>query len=245
MSPARPSALSRMAASVRSGRPDPLTSVALTIPVFLVYHLGILFIDLRNGVDWVSGLTLALLHSSIEGYVLVTVALAGALALAVEVLRRRGSVRHTNLLPIVAESVLWAFAMLVTVGWATAQVDAALSVGDAALGPLDKIVMAAGAGFHEEVVFRVGLLSGGTWLLLRGPRLSAGTAMAVSALVSSLMFSLVHHIGPMNDPMSIGVFTFRTFAGLFLSAVYLLRGFAVAVYTHTIYDALVFFVLAP
>jgi len=236
--------LARVAASVRRKRPDPLTSVALTIPVFLVYHLGILFIDLRNGVDWISGLTLALLRSSIEGYVVVTVVLAGLLALTVEVLRRRGSVRRTELLPIVAESVLWAFAMLVTVGWATAQVDAALSLSDQALSPLDKVVMAAGAGFHEEVVFRVGLVSGGSWLLMRSGRLSAAAALVTSVVASSLVFSLVHHLGPMTEPIAFGVFTFRTFAGLFLAAVYLLRGFAVAVYTHTLYDALVFFVLA-
>ena len=28
---------------------DPLTSLVLTIPVFLVYHLGILLVDMRNG----------------------------------------------------------------------------------------------------------------------------------------------------------------------------------------------------
>ena len=30
-------------------RPDPLTSIALTIPVFLIYHLGILVVESQRG----------------------------------------------------------------------------------------------------------------------------------------------------------------------------------------------------
>ena len=57
-------------------RHDPLTSLALTVPVFLLYHLGILFVDLRNGVDLVSGLTFQLLHYSMLAYVGTTLAVA-------------------------------------------------------------------------------------------------------------------------------------------------------------------------
>ena len=42
-------------------RHDPLTSLVLTVPVFLIYHLGILLIDIKNGVDLVSTLTFAVL----------------------------------------------------------------------------------------------------------------------------------------------------------------------------------------
>jgi len=74
-------------------RHDPLTGLLLTIPVFLIYHLGILFINLRNGVDLVSGLTFELLHRSPLAYVGVTLGYAAAIAIAAYVLRRRGAIR--------------------------------------------------------------------------------------------------------------------------------------------------------
>jgi hypothetical protein len=241
--------ISRAGAALRTGRPDPLTSVVLTTPVFLVYHLGVLLIDKRNGVDWVSDLTLQLLHASVPAYVAVSIGLCALLALAVFLLRKRGTVRPQALLPIVAESAAWAVLMLVSVGWAVQSVMPALqlpmlSVGGAAaqLGPIEKIVMAAGAGFHEEVTFRVILFSGAARLLT-----SLGTralpAFLLTALLSSLVFAFVHHLGAAGEGLTVAAFSFRTLAGLYLCALYAARGFAVAVYTHALYDALVFFVL--
>jgi len=235
--------IERTGAALRRGRPDPLTSVVLTTPVFLVYHLGILLIDKRNGVDWVSDLTLELLHASVPVYVGVSVGLCALLALAVFLLRKRGTVRPQALLPIVAESVVWAVLMLVSVGWAVQSVVPALSVGALAqLGPIEKIVMAAGAGFHEEVTFRVILFSGGARLLMAlGTR--AWPAFLLTALLSSLVFAFVHHLGAGGEGLTVAAFSFRTLAGLYLCGLYAARGFAVAVYTHALYDALVFFVL--
>jgi hypothetical protein len=267
--------ISRAGATLRTGRPDPLTSVVLTTPVFLVYHLGVLLIDKRNGVDWVSDLTLELLHASAPAYVAVSIGLCALLALAVFLLRKRGTVRPQALLPIVAESAVWAVLMLVSVGWAVQSVmpalqllassatapvlpggalfdgiapalrgGATLSVGAAAaqLGPIEKIVMAAGAGFHEEVTFRVILFSGAARLLT-----SLGTralpAFLLTALLSSLVFAFVHHLGAAGEGLTVAAFSFRTLAGLYLCALYAARGFAVAVYTHALYDVLVFFVL--
>ncbi|MBW2463694.1 MAG: hypothetical protein JRH11_18735 [Deltaproteobacteria bacterium] len=88
-------------------RHDPLTSLVLTVPVFLVYHLGILFIDLRNGVDLVSGLTFRLLEQSIGAYVAVTV--GGAMALVgAGVFLRRGDKRFQprELVPVLVESAV-------------------------------------------------------------------------------------------------------------------------------------------
>jgi hypothetical protein len=239
----------RTAAAVRRGRPDPLTSVVLTIPLFLVYHLGILLIDKRNGVDWVSDLTLELLRASVPAYIATSVGLCALLALAAWLLRKRGTVRPQALLPIVAESAVWAVIMLISVGWAVQSVMPALqlpatSVGAAAgqLGPLEKIVMAAGAGFHEEVAFRVVFFSGGARLLvLCGAR--ALPSYLLAALGSSLVFAFVHHLGAGGEGLTAAAFSFRTLAGLYLCALYAARGFAVAVYTHALYDALVFFVL--
>jgi hypothetical protein len=111
--------------------------------------------------------------------------------------------------------------------------------------------MSAGAGFHEEVIFRVALFGGGayalhTWALpLAGfPRGKESELRAglIAAFTSSLLFSLVHYLGSLGDAFSLSSFVFRFLMGLCFVALFRFRGFAVVVYTHTIYDLLVFFV---
>lgn len=226
-------------------RHDPLTSLLLTIPIFLLYHLGILLISMRNGVDLVSGLTFELLERSLLAYVGVTIGYAVAIVIAVAVLRKKGKVKPAEWLPVLGESAILAVVMSFTVGWATNQLFD-WQAGPPAMNPLEKLVMAAGAGFHEELVFRVGLFAGGTWLLNRFTKLGEWKSALIAALVSSLIFSGIHYVGPFGDPITpIGPFlmsfTFRALAGLYLAAVYRFRGFAVAVYTHTVYDLIVFF----
>jgi hypothetical protein len=231
-------------ARVRRGKPDPLTSLVLTLPIFVTYHLGILFIDKRNGVDWVTELTLRLVHSSVPAYVVVTASLALGLAGAVWLLRRAGTLQPRAFLPIVIESALWAGFMLVALGWATARLAPWLKVGRGLpLGPLEKLVMAAGAGFHEELMFRVILLSGGALLLRRVFGAGATRAWLWATLLSSLTFAFVHHLGPYGEPISAMALCFRTLAGVYLALVYGARGFAVAVHTHAFYDLLVFYLL--
>ena len=239
------SRVARVLDALKRSKPDPLTSVALTMPVFLIYHLGILLIDKRNGVDWVSQLTLRLLDASVPAYAGVTIGLCVALALTLWILRKRGTLEPKDLLPVVAESGLWAVVMLASVGYAVQSMAPALSVGSTALvlNPLEKIVMAAGAGFHEEVVFRVLLFSGGARLLIQLLKARVVGAFVLSALLSSLAFAFVHHLGLGGEGITLAAFSFRTLAGLYLCAVYAARGFAIAVYTHALYDALVFFVL--
>ena len=60
--------------------------------------------------------------------------------------------------------------------------------------------------------------------------------------ISSLLFSAMHHIPPYGDPFTIGVFTFRVLAGACFGLIFWFRGFAVAVYTHALYDLYVLLV---
>lgn len=246
-------------------RHDPLMSLVLTVPVFLVYHLGILFMELRNGADLVSSLMFELISRSPMAYAGLTLAYAAALVGTAFFLKGAGHVTPSRWLPLILESTVWAFLMAVTVGWATQQVFHVgaiagqasepslwsrifdLSADTAALGsgfgPFDKIVMSAGAGFHEELVFRVLLLGGGIAFFKRMPLMGETRAFVVGLVVSSLVFSAVHYVGSLGDDFSLVSFGFRFFAGAFLGLLYYFRGFAVAVYTHTIYDLWVMFVI--
>jgi hypothetical protein len=226
-------------------RHDPLTSLVLTIPVFLLYHLGILLIDVRNGVDFVSEATLALLANK-PAYIGVTLGLAATLFGVVWFLRRRGKLKPAKMPYVVLEGALLAIVMAISIGWATGKVFAS-QVGAPPLSPLDKIILSAGAGFHEEIVFRAALFAGISWILLKWTKIrdwkKAGKIgiVVLVALISSLLFSAVHYIGAFADDFTMASFFFRALTGLFLCLVYQFRGFAVAVYTHFLYDVFVFF----
>jgi primosomal protein N' (replication factor Y) len=80
---------------------------------------------------------------------------------------------------VFGESVVLAVVMLFTVGWATQQIFDA-QTGPHAMGPLEKLVMACGAGFHEELMFRVVLFAGGALAL---ERVGLGTEQLEDRLV--------------------------------------------------------------
>ncbi|HEX7479850.1 MAG TPA: hypothetical protein VF331_18755 [Polyangiales bacterium] len=226
-------------------RPDPLTSIAFTVPVFLVYHLGLLVVDLRAGVDLVSGALLSLLHASVPAYVIATFALTLALAGAVYVQRKRGKLPQLGIAPVLLESVAFALLLLFAFGWSTHRL--ARTLDDAALQSLGvgaKLVLAAGAGFHEELIFRAVLVTGAAAALVRLVGMHRTVALVVCLVGSSCLASLAYNFGAFAEPFVLQAFGYRVLAAALLALIYLTRGFAVAVYTHTFYVALSLFVYA-
>jgi membrane protease YdiL (CAAX protease family) len=97
------------------------------------------------------------------------------------------------------------------------------------------VVLSLGAGVHEELVFRLGLMGGGTAaLLLAG--LGRGPSVAIALVVSAVLFSAAHHAGPLGEPFDRGVFVYRALAGVVFGLVFYFRSLAHAVYTHFLYD---------
>ena len=64
------------------GRQARLIDVFLTVPVFVVYHLGVVFLTVRNGLDPVTDLLLSVLHRSMLAYLGITVCVGGLFVLA-------------------------------------------------------------------------------------------------------------------------------------------------------------------
>ncbi|NNF58776.1 MAG: CPBP family intramembrane metalloprotease [Rhodothermaceae bacterium] len=219
------------------------------LPLLVLYEVGIVLANggqlqaVRVGADlWVKRLV---------GFVGGT----GGLAIGLVVLiigavifwaerKQRPPLRARYFGLIVAESLLYAVVLAFVVGgivgllfgvWATpamlAQPMARLSL------PL-QLALSIGAGLYEELVFRV-LLVGGLFLAVRRLIPKRTHAYLVAALIGAFVFSLVHYLGPLGDPFQFGSFTFRFLFGLALNAVFLVRGFAVAAWTHALYDVLV------
>ena len=71
---------------------------------------------------------------------------------------------------------------------------------------------------------------------MQTPAVLAST-LAVTA--SALLFSLAHHAGTPGEAFTWFAFIFRWLAGVYFAWVFVVRGFGVAVGTHTAYDILV------
>jgi membrane protease YdiL (CAAX protease family) len=146
---------------------------------------------------------------------------------------------------MVAESVVYAIVLAALIGFVVGLLFAVapeLVPAVQAVGRPDRFTMLAlslGAGIYEELVFRV-ILVGGLFLLLhRTTAWTRGRAYVVAAVVGALLFSAVHYVGAFGDPFVLSSFTFRFLFGLALNAVFLIRGFGIAAWTHALYDVLV------
>src|SRR5204863_144219 len=74
-------------------------------------------------------------------------------------------------------------------------------------------------------------------LLAHGER-SIRTAGISATVAVAAVFSAFHDIGPYGDRWQLYSFAFRMVAGLFFSALYLVRGFGITAWTHALYDVL-------
>jgi membrane protease YdiL (CAAX protease family) len=225
---------------------DLLTSLVLVFPLFLIYQVGVLFtLPVLNGADFLTVFLFRNLGLSTGAYLAYTAAVAVAFAIAVAVLRRK---RHFNpklILPVFVESAIYALTMgslIVFVMTRVLHVSPRLAGGIAGQGLGTRFVMSLGAVVWEETVFRLGIMTGVAVLLERVLGLGRWVAVIVALAASSVLFSAMHHIPPYGDPLQLGVFVFRVLAGCFFGLVYWYRGFAVAVYTHALYDIYVLLV---
>jgi hypothetical protein len=219
-------------------------SLLFVFPLFLLYGVGLMFSPTVNGVDFVSRLLFAAVDHDRRLYFYVHLGLAVVFLIVVLYLRRVSDFRIRHALPMVLEAAIYALTLGTLIIFVMQRVfGGLLAVTPAppvepALPILGDLVLAAGAGLHEELVFRLGLLSGGAFLLERvGVR--RGLAVVLAALASSALFAAAHHIGPYGEPWTRDALIYRALAGLAFGAIYWFRSLAHAVYAHFLYDVYV------
>lgn len=105
-------------------------------------------------------------------------------------------------------------------------------------GRVAPVLTFVGVGIYEETLFRLGLF---TMLcgVLRAVQLPRPVTLTLAAVAAAVVFSAVHHVGKSGEPMNPYVFLFRALAGLYFTALFVGRGFGVAVGAHAGYDVLV------
>jgi hypothetical protein len=225
----------------------PWVDLALTLPIFLGYHMGVVFLDVRNAADVVTGLLMQLAEGNKWMYLLIVAAIGVVMTGVFAALGRGQAFRTGKFVQIMVEGAVYAVVM----GLLTTHIVGTLFAGPVKIGGFVGVVMSFGAGFYEELAFRVLLFGLGAkllvWLVAKQKLALIGkseglltvrafVAMAAWGAVCATAFSGIHYIGAYGDPFKLSSFTFRFILGMLLTLIYATRGFAAAVWTHALYD---------
>ncbi len=220
-------------------RDNLLTSLMLVFPLWLAYQAGVIFLpDVDNGADLITHRLIALCGGSKGQYLALNAILAAAFLVLVLILRRSQRFAPWRLLPTVVESALYALTMgsLILYGMRLVGINPSLAVvKHAPEEVLTRAALALGAGVNEELVFRLGLLTGLTAFFEQLWGMRRWLAVAAGFVISAALFSAAHHVIG-GEPWRLGPFVYRLGCGLFFAALYQWRGLAIAVYTHALYD---------
>jgi hypothetical protein len=231
-----------------SSKPGAWGELALTLPVFLTYQIGVVFLNVRNATDVVTARLLDASSGDRLTYIGLTAGLGGLMVIVFGLLGRGQALSARKIAQIAVEGAAYAVAMGATTSWLVGKMFAGAPSPSG--GPFAGLIMSLGAGFYEELAFRVALFGLGAkvlvWFSARQEvglvrsapplRFTAILVMASWALVSSAAFSGVHYVGALGEPFEVRSFVARAVLGLALTLVYATRGFAAAVWTHALYD---------
>jgi len=141
---------------------------------------------------------------------------------------------------MIGESVVYAIVLGLAVGTTVGFIFNAHPAPSQEMSFLQQVALSLGAGLYEELLFRVVLVSGVFYLInLFGN--NSTRSYIITAIIAAAIFSWVHYTGSLGDTFTLSSFTFRFLFGLALNALYIVRGFGVAAWTHAIYDLSIVF----
>lgn len=220
---------------------SPLYSFIFTLPLFLLYEVGIFLISsrdidqLRNGAD-------VLMRQVLESFGIYGMYGFGGtflIGFLIAFIRQKKNLRTSEiesrfLLIMFFESIAWATLLVIMM----IKIPTLLSLSNED-HLIQQVVLAIGAGIYEEFVFRVLLISG--LAILFGLIFNWGEfgKTFLSVIISSAIFSIFHFFGSYGDTFSFPLFFVRFLAGIFLAMIYIFRGFGITAYAHSIYDLFV------
>lgn len=194
-----------------------------------------MILDVRNSAelflkDFFAAFGLAEPVFLLSFYLLVTLA-------AIYLARNRGYVfpRYYAYFMVIIESLIYATLLGTVTRVITNQILSLQTGGIEGLKEmLPQILMAASAGIYEEILFRLIMLGFLLLLLNQLMQSKRWLQISIATFVSSVIFSVFHYAS--FEFFAWSSFTFRFVAGCILGLLFVHRGLAVAVYTHSFYD---------
>ncbi len=142
---------------------------------------------------------------------------------------------------MVGEALLWTLPLLV-MNLLTNRLMPQAALAARASGLFENVLVGVGAGIYEEFIFRLVLVSLAMLLFVDVLDLPRGVVAGCAIVVAACLFSLYHFPGGLPEgPFPWGEFIFRAAAGAYLGAIFVFRGFALAVGTHAFFNLIVIF----
>lgn len=244
---ARPLALARRTSYFAVSRSHRY-SILFALPLLLGYEALAAMLarpghaELRNGADAIlRGAFTAVAGARGPLIFMAAISLIGVGLIIRDLRASRDRIRPIVFLGMLGEAALLAAVFGFVIGITTAKLLGSLHA--LSIGPLEqtswttRLMLSLGAGLYEELFFRVLLVTGiaaGARVVLGLSRRASGI---IAAVVGAFIFSAFHYIGPYGDQLQLQSFVFRMLSGLAFSALYLLRGFGITAWTHSLYDA--------
>jgi predicted Abi (CAAX) family protease len=220
---------------------SPLYSFIITLPIFLIYELGIFWMRniefnyIQNGAD-------VLIEQIILKLGFDVIYVSSIIFLFILLIIIYYQKRHFNSLSIsrsylgvmFLESIVYASILFFLMG--------NLYLMDVSTNDIYcNMILSLGAGIYEELIFRVLLIYISYQSIKFLFRLGKFSANFYAVILSAILFSLFHFIGA--ESFNQEAFAVRFIAGIFLASLYVQRGFGITAITHSFYDIFVIFLL--
>lgn len=221
-----------------------LYSYLISLPLLILYEVLIVISQpdpssvVRISIDvWIKQLFHYVGYNALS----ITLLLAALVGLIIFLRDRKQlrKVRSHYFLGMILESVLYAVILALLISSFLANILQMIppdSVSE--LSTLQQVALSLGAGLYEELFFRVLLI----FILHRVFLLifsQSWQSYVAAVLLGAVIFSLAHYTGTLGDPFTLGSFFYRFLFGVALNAIYVLRGFGLAAWTHASYDIMV------
>ena len=220
---------------------SPFYGFIFTIPLFLIYELGIILnsnesiISMRNGAD-------VLLRQILSFFGLNGIYWLGLVFFVAYLITfffhkskmKQNEINNIYLFIMIIESLCWA--NLIYLFMSNIHI---LLMNPTGSIILQKVTLAIGAGIYEEFLFRVVLILLLSQIIKFIFKWNLKFSRIVAMIISAGIFSSFHFLGEYGDYFSFNIFMIRFFAGIFLGMIYFTRGFGIVAWSHSIYDLIV------
>lgn len=220
---------------------SPLYSFLFTIPLFLIYEIGIFLTSsddmyvLRNGAD-------ALMRQILATFGIAGLYWVGAIffiGFIITFILQRKYWEETQI-----HSDYFLLMMIESVAWSALIYFLMSNVYLLLMNPtgsmlVQQVTLAVGAGIYEEFLFRVLLIAGISVILGFIFQWSDKSRNWAAMVIAAGIFSSFHFIGEYGDFFSFNIFMVRFLAGIVLGTLYFLRGFGITAWSHAVYDLIV------
>ena len=235
----------------------PLHVLVFLLPLIVLYEIGSVWYlsDPSRGIVETIGAR-SILSRFFEMFGPLTFYLPGAVLIVVFFMwhlftKDKWKIKPSVIGGMFAEALVWCLPLLVIGTLLMRQplmvVDGAKNAAQAIHGlPWQaRLTLSVGAGLYEELLFRLVLITLIHFLAVDVMKARPMSGNIIAILISAVLFSLYHHtaIAP-GDPRAFVTYLFYAIAGAYFGAIFLVRGFGIAVGCHALYDMIVLVVLA-